>query len=40
MVPCESFRVGAFMAVLDVLSSDIDEGAKAYSRIRDRFGFM
>ena len=28
---CDSFRVGALVAVLGVLSSDIDKRAKAYS---------
>ena len=37
---CENFRVGTFMAALDVLSSDIDYTTKAYSGVCDRFGFL
>ncbi|KAI0231676.1 hypothetical protein LSAT2_017949 [Lamellibrachia satsuma] len=32
---CESFRVGAFTAVFDVLSSDIDKRAKAFYEVCD-----
>ena len=34
------FRVDAFIAVLDMLSSDIDKRAKAYSEVSDLFGLL
>ena len=33
--PCESFRVGAFIAILNVLSSDKAKRTKAYSEDSD-----
>ena len=35
-----SFRVGAFTAVLDVLSSEIYKRATVYSEVSDRFEFI
>ena len=38
--PSESFRVNAFISVLDVLSSEVDKRQEAYAEVSDRFGFL
>lgn len=38
--PCECFRISAFMAVLDMLSSGVDKKAKTYSEVSNRYGFL